>query len=100
MTHGSTEYRRIKVTVTEDDGDPVNPTVFPVQIAFTLDGVKPVEGDWLTASWVTVGSTYYARILVGPDGGVNLSDSDHHVWVRVDAGAEYPYMFAGILAFL
>lgn len=99
MTYGSTEYRRIKVTVTDEAGAVVVPTAFPVQVAFTVDGALPSVSDWQAATWVTSGSNYYARILVGPDGGLNLSDSDHHVYVRVDAGVEYPYMFAGILSF-
>jgi hypothetical protein len=96
----STEYRRILVSVTNEAGVTVVPTGFPVSIAFVADGSLPVEDDWHSATWVTVGSTYYAKILVGPDGGVNLPESDYHVYVRVDAGVEYPYMLAGYLNFM
>ena len=100
MTYGSTEYRRVKVTVVDEAGATINPTSFPVQMAFMVDGGTPGASDWNAATWVTSGSNYYARILIGPDGGLNLTESDYHVYVRVDAGAEYPYMLAGILSFV
>jgi predicted glycosyltransferase len=95
----STEYRRVLVAVTDEDGDTIVPTAFPVSIAFVADGVLPESGDWHSATWVTASGRYYARILVGPDGGVNLSESDYHVYVRVDAGVEFPYMLCGYLNF-
>ena len=99
MDTQSTEYRRVLVSVTDEDGDPVDPTGFPVNMAFVADGVLPVEDDWHAATWVTSGGNYYAKILVGPDGGVDLPETDYHVYVRVDAGVEYPYMLAGYLYF-
>lgn len=99
MTYGSTEYRRVRVVVTDEAGTPVDPTSFPVHMAFMADGGTPTVSDWNVASWVTSGSNYYARILIGPDGGLDLDESDYYVYVRVDAGVEYPHMFAGILAF-
>lgn len=95
----STEYRRVLVAVENEAGVPQDPTGFPVQIAFVVDGVLPGPSDWNAATWVTVSGTYYAKILVGPDGGISLPETDYHVYVRVDAGTEYPYMLCGYLNF-
>lgn len=100
MTYGSTEYRRVKVTVVDEDGAVVDPTSFPVQMAFMTNGSTPGALDWNAATWVTSGTNYYARILIGPDGGLNLLETDYWVYVRVDAGVEYPYMLAGKLSFI
>lgn len=100
MAHDSTEYRRILVAATDDQGDAINPTSYDVEIAFVAVGAQPIEADWNPATWVTSGSTYYARILVGPEGGLVLADTDFHVYVRVDAGMEYPYLLAGRLVFI
>lgn len=100
MAHGSTEYRRVLVTAVNDAGAVTDPTSYDVYLAFVPVGFQPVEDDWNEAEWVTVGSTYYAKILVGPDGGLDLNDTDHHVYVKVDAGMEYPFMLAGKLVFM
>lgn len=100
MAHDSTEYRRILVEATDDNSAVINPTGYDVDIAFVAVGAQPVLADWNPATWVTVGSTYYAKILVGPDGGLTLADTDYHVYVRVDAGMEYPYLLAGRLVFI
>lgn len=93
----STENRKIKVSLVDNNSLPVNPTSFPVQIAFMQHGLQPAESDWNNGTWVTAGSTYYAQIKVGPDGGLVLPETDYWVYVRVDAGDEYPVMLAGFL---
>ncbi|TDD11857.1 hypothetical protein [Nonomuraea diastatica] len=69
-----------------------------VEIAFTEPGVEPSEGDWHPAEWSGAKAAGAdARILVGPDGGVVLTDGAYQMWVRVDAPPERPVLPSGLV---
>jgi hypothetical protein len=94
----TTEFVRVAV-VARDTSGLIDPTSYPVDIAFVPHG-EPTNSDlvtWRTATWQTVSGTYYAKVLVGPDGGVELPETDYIVLVRVNAPAEYPVREAGKL---
>ncbi len=97
MDTDTTEYRRILVTAFDEDGS-IDPTPYEVDVAFVATGSRPTEDDWHEGSWVSSGSSNYVRILVGPEGGVELQEADYAVYVRINAGAEYPVMLTGYLA--
>ncbi len=96
MDADTTEYRRILVTAFDEEGA-LDPTSYDVDVAFVRAGSRPTANDWNTASWVSSGSSHYARILVGPEGGVELEETDYAVYVRINAGAEYPVILTGYL---
>lgn len=88
---------RIKVPVTATvNGASYNPTVDTVQMAFKPPKDEPAAGDWLTASWETIGGKYHARALVGPGGGViTLTKGRWNVWLKVTDNPEVPVIDAG-----
>lgn len=98
MDADSTEYRRVLVAATDDAGLDIDPTVYAVDIAFTEHGARPVAADWNSATWVTLDGDYYARVLVGPDGGITLTETDYSVYVRINAGTEFPVLLCGFLS--
>lgn len=84
----STEYVRIPVAATLS-GVEVNPVSDPLAIAIMPEGVAPDTLDWLTGSWEIDSDTYYARVLVGPDGGeTTLSYGLYEVYVKIDDNPE------------
>ncbi len=91
----STEYVRVPISATEA-GTPVDPTSYPVDMAFVATG-EPATGDWHSASWETAGTVFYARILVGPAGGLALARGTYTIWVRITAGLEQPVQEVGLL---
>ncbi len=96
MDTDSTEIRRILVTAYDVVGQ-LDPTAYAVDIAFMVSTHRPSEDDWHEAEWESNGSSHYASILVGPDGGVGLQETDYSVYVRINAGAEYPVILSGYL---
>jgi len=93
----STQY--IEIPVTElASGLPADPTTNPVHVAFMLGRAQPDTGDWKTGSWETSGvnGAYFARVLVGPNGGViTLTPGLYTVWLKIDASPETPIMQTG-----
>lgn len=87
----STEYIRMRVYAKEN-GAIVDPTSYPVEMALlTTVDASPEEEDWQTAEWETSGSTFYARLLVGPEGDVQLTEGDlYKLWIRITADPEMP----------
>ena len=92
----STEYLRYPVSAVVN-GVAINPTTDVVQFAFPLTGVAP--STWLTGSWETVSSTYFARVLVGPTGGVFAPSAGvtYDVWVKITDAPEVPVRKVGTL---
>lgn len=82
----STEYLRYTVTATVN-GIPYNPSGDTVSFAFPASGVSP--STWYTGSWEQVGTTYVARILIGP-GGQAISGGTYDVWIKVTDSPEIP----------
>ncbi|MET7338794.1 hypothetical protein [Nonomuraea sp. NPDC005650] len=71
-----------------------------VEVAFTVPGVEPVEGDWHDAEWKPDSVTEHgttARILFGPGGTVARPDGTYQAWVRVTATVEQPVLPAGLI---
>lgn len=95
----STEFVRVQVAATSS-GVAVDPTNDAAFIAFPLEGVSPVSGDWKSASWEIDSSqtpvTNYVRALVG-SGGVALSAGTYDCWVKVSDNPEVPVKKAGSL---
>lgn len=89
LAAGTREYVRAAVAATED-GVAVNPTSNLVQFAFRAPGATPVEADWKTGEWETSGGTYYARILLGLGGTIELAAGVYEVWLRVTDSPERP----------
>lgn len=91
----STEYVPFKVTATNVDGTPIDPSQSQAKMAFVGVGQEPVEADWHDATWFG-GNT--AAVLVGPDnGGVLLADGTYSVWLRILANPERPTGPVGLL---
>jgi len=100
LSTASLEYVRATVSARES-GATVDPTVFAVALAFLVGGATPTSGDAITAAWetdaTTIPATYWARCLVGPGGSATLAAGIWHVWVRVSASPEVPWIYSGQL---
>jgi hypothetical protein len=87
----STEYLYVPVEATTTEGEELDITRAPVEVAFTLNRIGPVDTDWLPAVWAVVEEVAYARVLVGPrNRGHRLRPGKWWVWVRVHAFPEVP----------
>lgn len=76
----STDFIRVPVADQLDaTADPTTGTV--PSLAFVALTADPIVGDWHSGTWETLGTTYYARALVGP-GGVALAEARYKVWVK------------------
>lgn len=91
----SLEYVKIQVTAFKNAAA-YNPTSDSVSLAFTLNGVNPVTGDWATGSWETWSNPtrYFARCLVGPSGTKTLAVGEYSVWVKITDSPEVPVIKA------
>lgn len=97
QSHLSTEYVRIPVKVLEN-GEEIDPTDIPIRMSFTAAPyTSPVEADWQAAEWETnldgevldgVRYRYFARVLVGPDGGLELVPGKYRPWLDADDSPE------------
>src|SRR6266496_3261374 len=85
----SLEYVKVPITATVN-GSAVNPETDDVAFSFVAPGTAP--SSWTTGSWETIGTTYNARILVGPGGSVTLSKGLYEVFVRVTDNPESPVL--------
>lgn len=93
----STEYVRYQVTASLS-GNPYNPTTDVVSLAFPAVGVAPVTNDWHTGSWETIGSSYFARLLIGPaNSGTVYAAGTYDAWVRITDSPEIPARKVGTL---
>lgn len=92
----SLEYVLVPIIVKEA-GLVINPTADVVEMAFTNEGVAPVESDWKTGSWEadTLDQLYYARCLVGPNGVISLAAQVWDTYVRISDQPERPVLAAG-----
>ncbi|HEY6018358.1 MAG TPA: hypothetical protein VIY48_00200 [Candidatus Paceibacterota bacterium] len=102
ISHLSLEYVKVQIEA-EQNGAAINPSGDVVQMAFPVQGVDPVTGDWKTASWEvaappTVTKTeYWARCLVGTGGAVALAAGRYDIWIKVTDSPEVPVQYAGVL---
>jgi hypothetical protein len=91
MSDLSTEYIKSRITATKN-GATYDPTGDVVEVAFKTPGVDPAALDWHAASWETAGTAYYARLLVGPAGGLVLATGTYKMWIRVTDAPEVPVL--------
>lgn len=89
----STVFIKSRIVATKN-GTSYNPTGDVVEIAFKLPGVDPTAPDWHAASWETAGTSYYARLLVGPAGGLVLTVGTYKMWIRITDSPEVPVLEA------
>jgi hypothetical protein len=94
----STEYVLIPVQALVD-GVATDPTIYPVQFAFTAIGVDPSGLDWVDAGWQggTTNGLYIAQCLVGPAGTITLTPGLWAIWIKVTSNPEIPVMQPGLL---
>lgn len=93
----SRELLPIEVDLTDDNGEPRDPTTIAVEVAFAVLGAPPE--DWHAATWVTDYSTdpdtFAAEVLVSGTGGggdVELDRGGYDVYLRLTDGAQRPVM--------
>lgn len=87
----STSLENLRFPVTADSGGAlVNPTIYPVKMAFLGDGgAKPSSGDWKPGGWdTTIIGTYVATIPVGPGGAASPAVGTWYAWVQIATGTE------------
>lgn len=84
----SVEYLHVPVTGATSS--------MPVDIAIVARDTEPADGDWHTAAW-NGSDTTEAKVLIGPDTDLPLTDGVYSVWVRVTSTPEIPVIRAGIL---
>lgn len=89
----STVFIKSRIVATKN-GAAYNPTGDVVEVAFKLPGVDPAGPDWHAASWETAGTAYYARLLVGPVGGLVLAVGTYIMWIRITDSPEVPVLDA------
>jgi len=94
MSALSTKYIRSRVTATVGCTN-YNPTGDVVEAAFAPPGVNP--SIWYAGSWETCGTTFYARVLVGPAGTVPLVVGTYTMWLRITDAPEIPVLQVGTL---
>lgn len=80
--------------VASKNGAAYDPTLDLVEVAFKAPGVDPAGPDWHAASWETASAAYYARLLVGPAGGLVLAVGTYKMWIRVTDAPEVPVLEA------
>lgn len=91
----STQYLKVPISATVNGGV-FNPSADNVSFAFPRPGVAP--STWFSGSWETVSGTYYARVLIGPTGGVvTLGVGLYNVFVKISDNPESPVVDGGTL---
>ena len=93
----STVFVKSRIIATKN-GLSYDPTGDVVEVAFVGPGVTPAPADWHAGTWETAGTgVYYARLLVGPVGGLVLAAAAYTMWVRITDNPEVPALEAGPL---
>ncbi len=85
----STQYVRVPVTASSD------PTHDVVSWAIVPPATEPTS--FVTGDWQTIGSTFYARVLVGPGTSLVLSKGFYEMYVKIADTPETPVLRAGVL---
>lgn len=89
----STVFIKSRIRATKN-GTTYDPTGDVVEVAFKAPGVDPAGPDWHAASWETAGTSFYARLLVGPVGGLVLAAGTYKMWIRITDAPEVPVLEA------
>lgn len=90
----SVEYLPVQIIVTKG-GSPFDPTVDDGYLAVPVETIEPTT--WFSATWETIGSNYYLRILVGTGADVALEPGTYDVYSKISDDPETPVTFAGKL---
>lgn len=74
----STEYMHVQVSVTP----PIDLDGTPPKFAFLPQSIRtnPTPGDWVEGEW----EEGVARVLIGPDGDIELTQGVWQVWIDID----------------
>lgn len=92
----STRFYRVPVSDTVNGTVLVDPTGDEVSFAFMAPGVNPDTANWVSGLWETIGTTFYAKVLLGP-GGNALAVGTYLVWIWVADSPEAPKEIVGAL---
>lgn len=97
----SLQYVGLPVTAADINGAAVNPTAFPVTMAFMPQATQvPQVSDWQAAIWGTDTSNalypYTAYCLIGPGGTIRLGVGTYVVYVKVSGNPEIPVLQASL----
>lgn len=96
-TRPSTIYVKVPISGTLD-GAAIDVTQDSVYLAIVSRGTDaPAAGDWYAGDWETNGATTSARLLVGPEGDLDLPAGRYDVWTKVIDSPEIPVDKAGVL---
>ncbi len=87
----------IKVPLTEWEPSIVDPTTLPVELAVITGSNDPVEGDWVTAAWVTESGVVKARALWSDLVAVPTARTSYTAWMRVTGTSEVPVLRSGTI---
>ncbi len=85
----SKQYVRVPVTASSD------PTHDAVAWAIVPPGEEPTV--FVTGDWQTIGSTFYARVPVGPGTSLVLARGYYELFVQISDTPETPVLRAGVL---
>lgn len=102
LSSQSTEYVRFKVEAVVN-GSRKDVTVDPCYVALTSLDAEPLPTDWRQGDWETVAGTYggpdlyFARLLVGPNGGRLVDPGRYRAWLKVSDAPEQPVRRCGVL---
>lgn len=98
ITLSTLSTRFVKVQAySEESGVQQVPTTFPVYLAFPVQGIAPVGGDWKAATWEVTPNSYLARVSVGPGGSFNPVAGRYDIWIKIISPTETPVEQVGIL---
>jgi hypothetical protein len=92
----STRNVRVQVSDIVDGVALVDPTGDSVSFAFMAPGSDPSPTDFVTASWQSIGTNFYAICPVGPGGHV-LTVGTYLIWIKVSDAPEVPVEIVGVL---
>lgn len=90
-----TTRENIKVPLTSWAGTVADPTTLAVELAVITGSGDPVEGDWVTAAWVTEGGVVMAKALWQDLVAVPAARTDYAAWMRITASPETPVLYSG-----
>lgn len=98
VTISSLSSRFVKVQAySQENGVEQVPTTFPAYLAFPVQGVAPVGGDWKASIWETTPNSYLVRLLVGPGGSFTPTVGRYDIWIKIVSPTETPVEKVGVL---
>lgn len=99
---GSTEPIQFAIGAIDDEGNTVDPTSYPVAVAFAAvtsppTTFNPAAATWNTAFWsVQAGNpdpVYWVNIMPGPDnGGIPVTAGSYIAYVKITTNSAVPVL--------